>query len=66
VYTPEKRPFWPHVTVARVRRGARSVAPLVEPPPAEAVQASEVILYRSHLSPRGARYEPVGRTRLGR
>jgi 2'-5' RNA ligase len=65
VYTSEKRPFWPHLTVARVRLGARAVAPLEEPPPAEEFEASEVVLYRSHLSPRGARYEALGRARLG-
>jgi 2'-5' RNA ligase len=66
VYSPEKRPFWPHVTVARVRRGSREVAPLAEPPPSEEFEASEVVVYRSHLSPRGARYEALGRARLGR
>ena len=25
-YRPEKRPFWPHVTLARVKRGRRRVA----------------------------------------
>ena len=24
LYEPEKRPFWPHVTLARVKRGARA------------------------------------------
>ena len=34
-YEPEKRPFWPHVTVARVRpegRGSRRPAVVSEPP----------------------------------
>ena len=27
-YRPEKRPFWPHVTLARVKRGVRRAPPL--------------------------------------
>ena len=32
-YRPEKRPFWPHLTLARVKRGERRVAPLPDRPP---------------------------------
>lgn len=35
LYKPEKRPFWPHVTVARVRReerGSKRPAPVARPP----------------------------------
>ena len=35
---PEKRPFWPHITLARVKRGERRVRaarPTTPPPPAE-------------------------------
>jgi RNA 2',3'-cyclic 3'-phosphodiesterase len=63
-YTPEKRAFWPHVTVARVRRGTREVAPLGLAPPSEPFSARKVVLYRSWLSPRGARYEPLVRIGL--
>jgi 2'-5' RNA ligase len=64
VYQPERRPFWPHVTLARVKRGERA-APLEAPlPDVEPFDAAEVTLYRSLLSPRGARYEPIARTRL--
>ena len=62
-YTPEKRPFWPHVTFARVKRGARA-EPLEAEPPPEPFEAADVILYRSHLSPRGATYEALVRARL--
>jgi RNA 2',3'-cyclic 3'-phosphodiesterase len=63
-YRPEKRPFWPHVTLARVKRGARA-GPLPElPPPAAPVQAGELTLYRSTLRPQGALYEPLARVRL--
>lgn len=62
-YEPEKRPFWPHVTLARVRRGERT-GPLDVEPPAEQFVASEVTLYRSRLSPKGAKYEALERVRL--
>jgi 2'-5' RNA ligase len=63
-YEPEKRPFWPHVTLARVRKGERA-RPLEVEPPDEEFEASEVTLYRSRLSPRGASYEALERVRLG-
>jgi 2'-5' RNA ligase len=62
-YAPEKRPFWPHLTVARVRAGARP--PRVEGgPPPVAWTSGEVVLYRSRLSRAGAAYEPLARTTL--
>jgi 2'-5' RNA ligase len=62
-YRPEKRPFWPHVTLARVKRGERRVAPLPEspPPPGDPFEAGAVTLYRSILRPQGALYEPLAR-----
>jgi 2'-5' RNA ligase len=69
VYEPERRPFWPHVTLARVRGAGRGGGPRVEPialaPPEATFDARQVTLYRSHLSPRGARYEPLERVELG-
>lgn len=61
---PEKRPFWPHVTVARVRRGQRLRRDLGPDPPPLRFSCSEVVLYRSHLSSRGARYESLARFQL--
>ena len=65
LYRPEKRAFWPHVTFARVKRGVRR-APSMDGPalPEELFEAVDVALYRSHLSPRGARYERLERLRL--
>jgi 2'-5' RNA ligase len=65
-YRPEKRPFWPHLTLARVKRGERRVPPLpgAPAPPGEAFEAGELTLYRSTLRPQGAIYEPLGRTEL--
>jgi RNA 2',3'-cyclic 3'-phosphodiesterase len=63
-YRPEKRPFWPHITLARVKRGERRVPPPATepPPPAEPFEAGVVTLYRSTLRPQGAIYEPLART----
>jgi 2'-5' RNA ligase len=58
-YTPEKRPFLPHVTVARVAAGARLRPPELSPPPALSFRAPAVTLYRSRLQRSGARYEPL-------
>ena len=64
-YRPEKRPFWPHMTLARVKRGVRRAPPLGDaPPPGEPFVAHELTLYRSTLRPQGALYEPLARRRL--
>ena len=65
VYEPEKRPFWPHVTLARVKRGKRAPQIAAPKPPSESFEASLVTLYRSVLQPQGARYEPLHRLTLG-
>ena len=65
-YRPEKRPFWPHLTLARVKRGERRVPGLaaVTPPPAGPFRATQLTLYRSTLRPQGALYEPLERANL--
>lgn len=60
LHEPERRPFWPHVTLARLRRGARW-PPLEASPGLGPFEAAAVTLYRSHLSPSGARYEALHR-----
>jgi 2'-5' RNA ligase len=50
------RRFRAHLTVARARSGARA-EDLLAPTPALRFPAEEVVLYRSCLEPRGARYE---------
>jgi 2'-5' RNA ligase len=64
-YEPEKRPFRPHVTVARVPRGARAGRPdgPVAPEPLRFAGAA-LTLYRSRLSRSGAEYEPLARADL--
>lgn len=72
-YEPEKRPFWPHVTVARVRpeaRGSRRPAVVSAPPGAIPEELSEprisvrMTLYRSVLLPSGAQYVPLAQVEL--
>jgi len=72
-YEPEKRPFWPHVTVARVRpeaRGSRRPAVVSEPPGpipeglAEPRTSVRMRLYRSVLQSSGARYVPLAQVEL--
>jgi 2'-5' RNA ligase len=63
-HEPEARRFLPHVTVARVRRGARAPRGELPPPPALRFAPPALTLYRSHLSREGARYEPLARAPL--
>ncbi len=63
-YRREKRPFLPHVTVARVRRGGRVEPWQLKAPPGLAFAAEQLTLYRSHLAPAGASYEPLARIGL--
>jgi 2'-5' RNA ligase len=64
LYEPEKRPFWPHITLARVRKGARVRGVEAPLPPAEPWRATAVTLYRSLLRREGARYDPLARVEL--
>jgi 2'-5' RNA ligase len=61
-YRPEKRPFWPHITLARVKRGERRVPALPDDlPPGDSFAGEQLTLYRSTLRPQGAIYEPLAR-----
>jgi RNA 2',3'-cyclic 3'-phosphodiesterase len=63
-YEPEKRPYLPHVTVARVARGGRAATDLPPPPGASPFSASMVVLYRSRLLRSGASYEALSTVEL--
>lgn len=66
VYEPEARPFRPHVTVARLRSGARAPRGPVHPPPAPlGFTAEHITLCASLPGPAGARYDPLARVALG-
>jgi RNA 2',3'-cyclic 3'-phosphodiesterase len=64
LYRPERRPFWPHITLARVRRGARAEPLEPRGPPPEPFGAATLTLYRSTLRPQGAIYDPLARLEL--
>jgi RNA 2',3'-cyclic 3'-phosphodiesterase len=73
LYKPEKRPFWSHLTVARVRperRGSKRPARVERAPgplPEElcgAFFALRCTLYRSTLRPQGAEYAPLAQVGL--
>jgi RNA 2',3'-cyclic 3'-phosphodiesterase len=72
-YKPEKRPFWPHLTVARVKPeapGSRKPA-LVRTPPHPLPEhmfrffrPTRLVLFKSHLRRTGAEYEPMAELEL--
>jgi 2'-5' RNA ligase len=64
-YAPEVRPFRPHVTVARLRRGVAAPRVADVAPARVEVPGSSVTLFASRLSPAGARYEALVRVPLG-
>jgi RNA 2',3'-cyclic 3'-phosphodiesterase len=73
LHKPEGRPFWPHLTVARVRpegKGSKRPRRVSEPPrrlPQGLLQPSScvrVALYRSELKPQGAQYTPLAHVKL--
>lgn len=73
LYAPEKRDFWPHVTVARVRaegHGSRRPAAVTRRPGdlpeglKHAFGSVRLALYRSELQPGGSRYVPLAQVEL--
>ena len=69
-YPPEERPFSAHLTIGRARetRGAPGIAGALASA-AEAAgapwRATELVLFESHLSPKGPRYEALAHAPLG-
>jgi 2'-5' RNA ligase len=62
-FPPEKRAFTAHLTVARLDPPSPVDPEELERSTVEAspFRVGELVLYRSHLSPKGARYEPLAR-----
>ena len=62
-FAPEERAFTPHLTLARLvpPRDIGEFAPdlVGAPVPSRSFLVDRLVLYRSHLSPHGARYEPL-------
>jgi RNA 2',3'-cyclic 3'-phosphodiesterase len=66
-WRPERRRFRPHITLARVRRGAgdRSGHERALPAtPRLSFTAEAMVMYRSWLAPEGASYEELARSAL--
>jgi 2'-5' RNA ligase len=65
----EKRPFHPHLTIARLRnsegsrRATQLHAEMTFPP--QHVQVSEIVLFRSELLSEGPRHTAISRGRIG-
>jgi 2'-5' RNA ligase len=62
-FDPSRRPFRPHLTLARAARGERATLPAepsggTVPPP---VDVTELVLFASELNPEGARYTALER-----
>lgn len=73
LFEPGKRPFWPHVTVARVRReerGSKRPARVTRLPSGlpkgllQPFDAVRIVLYRSQIQPQGAHYTPLAQVEL--
>lgn len=68
MFRPEKRALTPHLTLARLRIPANLDGndlfdlDVISRP----FEIAEVVLYRSHLSPKGATYEPIHRAPFGK
>jgi 2'-5' RNA ligase len=72
-YEPEKRPFWPHLTVARIKPeapGSRKPALIVTQPHSlpehmfRFFRPTRLVLFKSHLRRTGAEYEPLAELEL--
>jgi 2'-5' RNA ligase len=72
-YEPEKRPFWPHLTVARVKpeaRGSRKPALIRTEPHSlpehmfRFFRPTRLVLFKSHLRRTGAEYEALAELEL--
>jgi 2'-5' RNA ligase len=67
-FPPEERPFSPHLTLGRARNGAPGLAgalAALRDAQGASWRATELVLFRSHLSPSGPRYEALLRAPLG-
>jgi RNA 2',3'-cyclic 3'-phosphodiesterase len=69
-FPPEDRPLSPHLTLGRVKSPSGRTALTqclmhLEQPSAQPFQVSEVVLFRSQLSPQGATYLPLKVIPLG-
>lgn len=66
-FPSEGRPYSPHLTLARFKMPVplKGGFPSLEAPPDAGFEVEALKLFRSHLSPKGARYEVISACRLG-
>jgi len=64
-FAAEERPFRPHLTLGRARRGKH--APVTAPvtPPGDSRVVDEIVLFRSQLARSGATHTPLERIAVG-
>lgn len=68
-FSPETRPFEPHLTIARFRRperGLERVLASIGQPSFGEMRVSELVCFESRLCPSGASYSPLARFEIGR
>lgn len=61
-FLPERREFFPHITLARLGQGYNGEIPFMVTWPGYRLEVNELVLYESHLAPP---YTVLGRYRLG-
>lgn len=65
----DDRPFSPHLTIGRYRKGERGseqqLTDLAKSAPIVAFTVNELVLYQSHLKPQGAEHVPIHQVKLG-
>jgi 2'-5' RNA ligase len=60
------RPFRPHLTLGRARRGKTAAVTVPVTPPGDSRVVDEIVLFRSRLAHSGAIHTPLDRIALGR
>ncbi len=66
-FSKQDKPFSPHITIGRVRRGRRALwnAPTIPIQSTSEMLVREILILKSDLRPEGPVYTPLARTVLG-